>query len=84
MGDAERALADALASAEESAGAAMQGEDYPAALTVLAGMRESVDTFFDEVLVMDEDQGLRENRLKLLNRFVGLFGAFADFGQLVE
>ncbi len=45
-------------------------------------MREPIDAFFDNVLVMDEDPSLRENRLKLLNRFVALFGTFADFSQL--
>ena len=62
----------------------MDTGDYPGALAILACMRESVDTFFDEVLVMDEDQSLRENRLRLLNRFIGLFSRFGDFGRLVE
>ena len=36
----------------------------------------------DRVKVMDDDQKLRENRLSLLNRFVGVFANVADFGQL--
>ena len=37
--------------------------------------------FFADVMVMDEDAALRENRLRLLNRFVAVFANVADFGQ---
>lgn len=83
MGAEEAALADALAEAEERAGVSLAAGDYDAALGVLAGLRTPIDAFFDSVLVMDPDEGLRENRLRLLNRFVALFERFADFGRLV-
>ena len=47
-----------------------------------ASMRGPVDVFFDKVLVMDTDDALRENRLRLLNRFVALFERFADLRQI--
>lgn len=45
----------------------------------LAGLRETIDRFFDTVLVMHEDKNVRENRLKLLNKALNLFVSFADF-----
>jgi glycyl-tRNA synthetase beta chain len=82
MGAQEAALADALSEAEERAGLSLAAGDYDAALGVLAGLRQPIDAFFDSVLVMDPDERLRENRLRLLNRFVALFEQFADFARL--
>ena len=45
-------------------------------------MQSSVDTFFDEVLVMTEDEELRNNRLKLLAELQSLFLEVADFSLL--
>ena len=53
-----------------------------AALTALAELRAPIDRFFDDVLVMDEDTAVRENRLRLLNRFVEVFVGVADIGAL--
>jgi len=82
MGAEEAALADALAEAEEKAGISLDVGDYDTALGVLAALRTPIDAFFDSVLVMDPDDRLRENRLRLLNRFVALFERFADFSRL--
>lgn len=78
----ERALADALSFAETAAGAAFDARDYAGVLGVLASMRGPIDVFFDTVLVMDPDEALRDNRLRLLNRFVAVFARFADFGRM--
>ena len=56
--------------------------DYTGILKLLAGLRDSVDTFFDEVMVMADDAALRANRLALLNRLQGLFLRVADVGYL--
>ena len=42
------------------------------------------DFFFADVLVMDEDEDVRANRLRLLNRFVGVFTDVADFGKMAK
>lgn len=84
MGAEEANLADALAEAEQAVDASYEVADYDAVLGVLAGLRSPIDAFFDNVLVMDEDVALRDNRLKLLNRFVALFARFADFSLLSE
>jgi glycyl-tRNA synthetase beta chain len=57
---------------------------YHEALQELSTLRGAVDRFFDEVLVMAEDQKLRENRLALLKRLQSLFSRVADLSQLVS
>jgi glycyl-tRNA synthetase beta chain len=55
---------------------------YEEGLRKLAGLKETVDAFFDEVMVMDEDPELRNNRLSLLARLKGLFDQVADLSIL--
>lgn len=82
MGDEERVLADALASAESVASDLLDAAAYSALLETFAGLRGPIDAFFDNVMVMVDDEGIRDNRLRLLNRFVALFGRFGDFSRL--
>jgi glycyl-tRNA synthetase beta chain len=56
--------------------------DYTATLKQLAGLRPTVDAFFDKVMVMAEDPALRANRLALLNGLSGLFLQVADISRL--
>ena len=79
-GDEERALLDAGAAAEGKVAEHLAGNEYAAALAELANLRAPIDAFFDGVMVMDENEALRENRLRLLNRFVAEFKGVADFG----
>jgi glycyl-tRNA synthetase beta chain len=55
---------------------------YEQALIDIASLRDSVDAFFDGVLVMAEDKNVRNNRLALLGHIAGLFEKFADFSKL--
>ncbi len=64
-------------------GEARARHDYGSALRVLASMRKTVDTFFDEVLVMAEDAAVRNNRLMVLDRLSKLFLGVADISQIV-
>jgi glycyl-tRNA synthetase beta chain len=57
--------------------------EYQEALQGLVSLRKSVDDFFDKVMVMVEDNELRNNRLALLNRIVDLFCRIADFSKIV-
>jgi glycyl-tRNA synthetase beta chain len=79
----EQSLAAAL---EESrsrvSGALDENEDYLAAYAALAELRPVVDRFFDEVMVMDPDPQLRDNRLALLRSLHELFSPLADFSRL--
>lgn len=56
--------------------------DYITRLTALASLRDDVDAFFDEVMVMCEDAALRANRLALLNELRQLFLTTADISRL--
>ncbi len=78
----EADLATAVTSAQSTVGKAMREGDFAGALAQLATLREPIDAFFEEVMVMDEDPAIRENRLKLLNRMVGVFSTVADFSLL--
>jgi len=59
-----------------------EDSNYKDYLTVLAGLKGPVDDFFDNVMIMDEDEALRRNRLALLNMFIALIEPFADFRKL--
>jgi len=56
---------------------------YEEALGELSTLRPAVDRFFDEVLVMAEDEKLRRNRLALLHRLRSLFSEVADLSEIV-
>lgn len=80
----ERALAGAVATAEQAVASALASDDFAAALSQLAALRAPIDGFFADVMVMDEDAVLRDNRLRLLNRFVAVFANVADFGKMAK
>ena len=79
---AERALAAATEAAASAVTPLIAGGDYQAALARLATLREQVDSFFDQVMVMADDPAVRNNRLALLNRLGSLFLATADISRL--
>ncbi len=78
----ETALATALDIAEADANSHVKAEDFPAAMTALAGLRAPVDAFFDAVTVNADDAKLRKNRLLLLSRIRAVMSGLADFGQI--
>ncbi|MDP2210695.1 MAG: glycine--tRNA ligase subunit beta [Candidatus Aquicultor sp.] len=55
------------------------GRDYAAAIGLLAGLRPAVDRFFDDVLVMADDEGVKDNRIRLLNLCYNTYRRVADF-----
>ncbi|MEZ5582366.1 MAG: glycine--tRNA ligase subunit beta [Candidatus Competibacteraceae bacterium] len=81
---AEQALAGTLAELSSETIPLMETGLYDEALTRLAALREPVDTFFDQVLVMVDDRSLRENRIALLNELGSLFLRTADFSKLQQ
>ena len=74
---AEKALFEALNAAELSF-----PEDPSEQLKVLASLREPIDTFFDDVMVMADDEAIRNNRLALLSQLRELFLQLADVSRL--
>jgi glycyl-tRNA synthetase beta chain len=79
---AELSLAQALGAMEGEVRSSLERRDYTGALRQLAGLRTSVDRFFDHVMVLTEDRALRENRVALLRRLAVLFSEVADISRL--
>ena len=80
--DAEKALYESLKAAEQSVRPLLEKRAYTEALMELSSLRQPVDTFFDEVMVMTDDDALRRNRLALLSELRALFLNIADVSRL--
>jgi len=80
--DAEKALAEKLGSLESKLSPLFEAGDYESALFELASLQAPVDQFFDNVMVMAENEAVKQNRLALLNRLRNLFLQVADVSVL--
>lgn len=80
--DAEKVLAESVEVLTEALEPAFETGNYQQALSKLAELREPVDAFFDNVMVMADDEALKKNRLTLLNKLRNLFLEIADISLL--
>jgi glycyl-tRNA synthetase beta chain len=80
--EAEVRLALAAGAARTAVDAALETEDFAAAMTALAGLRGPVDAFFTDVMVNSDVAEERDNRLKLLGQVRDVMGRVADFGLI--
>ena len=80
---AERALLDALETIHPRVRAAVEAGRYEEALSMLGALAGPVDRFFTDVLVMTEDEAVRNNRLALLGGVVRLIRPIADLSRVV-
>lgn len=80
--EAEQQLAAAVAAKSTAIAPLLAARDYSQALEQLAGLRSAIDAFFDQVMVMVEDEALRNNRLRLLTALRTLFLQVADISEL--
>ncbi|MHB9116794.1 MAG: glycine--tRNA ligase subunit beta [Burkholderiales bacterium] len=78
----EKALFEAVNRLAPQVASLVAGLAYTEALTVLAGVRDEVDAFFDQVMVMADEPLLRNNRLALLQSLGGLMNQVADISKL--
>ncbi|WP_199503141.1 glycine--tRNA ligase subunit beta [Qipengyuania sp. YIM B01966] len=78
----EKALIDALDAAEPQARAAVEAEDFAAAMAALASLRAPIDRFFDSVTVNDPEPAKRAARLALLARLRDAVHQVADFSRI--
>lgn len=78
----EKELYAQLRQVESTVAAFVAEADYLGALEAVAGLRQPVDAFFDDVMVMVEDEPIRNNRLALLASISALFSGIADFSRL--
>ncbi|MGN6518140.1 MAG: glycine--tRNA ligase subunit beta [Dokdonella sp.] len=79
---AERALREAHNAALTDQAAFVRQRDYVGLLKRLAKLREPIDRYFEDVMVMVDDECVRANRLSLLGAVGGSFMAVADISQL--
>jgi glycyl-tRNA synthetase beta chain len=79
---AEQALGHQLNLMAERIRPLLAEQRYEDALRTLSSMRPDVDRFFDEVMVMDKDEELRNNRLALLHGLRQMFSSIADISKL--
>jgi glycyl-tRNA synthetase beta chain len=80
--DAERELFNAGREAASRVQAEKRAGHYDRALDQIAGLRKSVDRFFEEVMVMAENEAVRKNRLALLSELLREFTTIADFSEI--
>ena len=80
--DAEKALYSAIKTASADAAKAVEAEGFRSAMQALSTLRVPVDTFFEDVLVNDEDAAIRANRLALLKAIREATGTVADFSKI--
>ena len=78
----ESALLSAYESVKKRVDDDLEKGFFDQALVHIASLRDSVDAFFEGVLVMAEDAKVRRNRISLLAHIADLFGKFADFSKL--
>jgi len=83
VNQAEKDLYRDLIACEQDLEKPLAARDYDAVLNRLSQLTAPIDGFFDEVLVLDEDLALRQNRLALLTRIANLFQQMADFSRIV-
>jgi len=80
--DAERGLYAAMREAAAKVQTAKREGKYQEALEIIAGLRKAVDRFFEEVMVMAEDERIRANRVTLLSDLLKEFTTVADFSEI--
>ena len=82
--DAEKTLAEQVAAKQTQVQPLLADAKYKEALASLADLRAAVDAFFDNVMVMADDEAVKTNRLALLKQLQGLFIAIADISLLQQ
>ena len=80
--DEEKFLFEKLNEIRKSFTVKEDRKDYEELLTKLADIKEYTDNFFDNVIVNDENQDIKNNRLELMSMFCKTFNIYIDFSKL--
>jgi len=80
--DSEGALYKAYQTVEAKVTDKLKQGQFEQALLDIASLKDTVDAFFDDVMVMTDDLQVRDNRLALLGRIAAMFSQLADFSRL--
>ena len=78
----EKTLFDDIKTLEEKSGKYVKEKDYSGLMEKIVDIKEDINNFFDNVMVMDKDEAVRNNRLSLLNRLKSIVLNVADFRYL--
>ncbi|VAW34392.1 Glycyl-tRNA synthetase beta chain [hydrothermal vent metagenome] len=81
---AEKKLYSTLTAVADQAGPLLRNREYGRALEVMLQMKEPVDCFFDDVMVMVDDPAVRQNRLNLLTAFGDLVLQVGDISRMYQ
>jgi len=81
--DAEKLLAAEIPAIAQKVRELREQKNYAQALAEISRLRKPVDTFFDKVMVMVDDERVRANRLALLRDLLSEFSTIADFSEIV-
>jgi glycyl-tRNA synthetase beta chain len=79
---AEKTLNKQLQKIAQDVSPQLDAGDYSAALKKLASLRDPIDAFFDQVMVMADDEALKNNRIAMLSQLHSLFMKAADLSRL--
>ena len=82
--EAEKKLAARIVELTAKVGPLFDRGDYASAMKLLAALRPEVDAFFDKVMVMVDEEAVRDNRLALLQGLRRLFLRVADLSRLQD
>ncbi len=80
---AEKELYQEMTACVQNLEKPLAARDYNTVLEQLGHLKAPIDRFFDEVLVLDEDKAVRQNRLAMLTQIASLFQQLADFSRFV-
>lgn len=80
--DAERALYEAATKASEASIDAWDNNDYDAVVAVPATLVSTINTFFEDVMVMDKDEAIKANRLQLVRLAYSVMAIIGDISAL--
>lgn len=81
---AEKSLLERMNAIEEGVSSSYQAGAFTEALAKMAPLKADVDAFFDSVMVMDNDEALKNNRLALLSKLHRMMNQVADISQLAS
>ena len=84
MEPVEKQLWSDVQFAENAIAEQVQRRQYAEALTIISTLEESISAFFDGVMVMDENEASKNNRLALLRRVSALSNQIADLTKIVQ
>lgn len=81
--DEEKALYNTYVAVAKDVETALNNKDYKTAIDKMQELTAPINNFFDNVMVMDKDEQIKNNRLSLLKNIDTLIKSVADFGKIV-